>query len=475
MIQRTVEHLLRDLADRRRLGEPPPVLLLGAGASVESGVGAMHGIFGLAGVADFGAFVAWIETRSDSERYRLLAEYLQTRDPALMTPGYRALAALCADAVFDLVLTTNLDPLLDDGLAAARLWRRDYLLLVNGLLRVDRLAPLLRGRHPRVKVIKLHGDLFQRRMAWTPSEMDTYLEEIAPVLKPSLDGRDVLVIGHSLRDRRIRELALGTGGEAVWYVSPSPVPPALEADPRVRAVIGPEAAFEALFRRLGAGLGAVDDAQLLRETPVGAAPEGMAPVGAQTVDDLLASVVGIAATGEAPFMSGFVLAEPRVVVTDGWQGNVDHLARATLRLVSADGGLFTTHIVGRAGDHAFGPLLLACPKALRAPGLRLNTAAVAPGSVVRIGVAAGARIGLGWGMISTGTETTVDIAPIGPVDGLVRADAAVAPGSSGAPVVDDSMSVRGFIVAGSTDPAQPVSYLYPTARWAAHVSAVGRS
>ena len=90
----------------------------------------------------------------------MLAEYLQARDPALVTPGYRTLAALCADAVFDVVLTTNLDPLLDDGLAAAQLWRRDYLLLVNGLVRIDRLAPLLRCRHPRVKVVKLNLNSF---------------------------------------------------------------------------------------------------------------------------------------------------------------------------------------------------------------------------------------------------------------------------------------------------------------------------
>jgi hypothetical protein len=52
---------------------------------------------------------------------------------AEVSAGYRALAALCAQNYFDFVLTTNMDPLLlDDALAAARLWRRDYLLIVNG-------------------------------------------------------------------------------------------------------------------------------------------------------------------------------------------------------------------------------------------------------------------------------------------------------------------------------------------------------
>jgi hypothetical protein len=80
------------------------------------------------------------------------------------------------------------------------------------VLRPDRLSLLLGTRSPRVKVIKLHGDLFHRFMAWTPDEMDTYLTEIAPQIKPVLQGRDMLIVGHSLRDDRIRELALGTGG-----------------------------------------------------------------------------------------------------------------------------------------------------------------------------------------------------------------------------------------------------------------------
>lgn len=52
VIQRIVEHLVRHPRARLRLGEPPPVLLPRAGASVESGVGSMQRIFDLAGLAD---------------------------------------------------------------------------------------------------------------------------------------------------------------------------------------------------------------------------------------------------------------------------------------------------------------------------------------------------------------------------------------------------------------------------------------
>jgi hypothetical protein len=59
---------------------------------------------------------------------------------------------------FDVILTTNFDPLL----VATRLRRRDYLLLVNGIIRPDRIKPLLMDWESRVKIVKLHGDLFHR-------------------------------------------------------------------------------------------------------------------------------------------------------------------------------------------------------------------------------------------------------------------------------------------------------------------------
>ena len=149
-----------------------------------------------------------------------------------------------------------------------------------------------------------------------------------------------------------------------------------------------------------------------------AARESLA--GGQTVDDLMASVVGIAARGDTPFMTGFVLAEPRLIVADGWEGNVGQLGVGPVHIAAADGGRFTTDILLHVEDHPFGPMLLACPATLKVPGLRLNAAPVAPGSGVRIGVAAGPRVGLSSGAVATDVEATVDIAPIGRVDHLVR-------------------------------------------------------
>jgi NAD-dependent SIR2 family protein deacetylase len=120
MVERTFAELVRDLRLRRTNGEHPPVLLLGAGASADAGIGAMDELYKFFGVKDFDGFAKFIGPTSPAERYRYLADFLQKRQPAQVTPGYQALATLCAQNCFDLVLSTNMDPLLDDALTAAR-------------------------------------------------------------------------------------------------------------------------------------------------------------------------------------------------------------------------------------------------------------------------------------------------------------------------------------------------------------------
>ena len=140
METRTLQDLMKDLSDRVRLGEPPPVVLLGAGASAEAGLATMKSLYAFLHLTSFDEFVAYIESRTDNERYRLLAEYLQAPQPLEVTPGYRALAILCEKTYFDVVLTTNFDPLLDDDsgdfavLAAAISGFVALILVMNGPL-----------------------------------------------------------------------------------------------------------------------------------------------------------------------------------------------------------------------------------------------------------------------------------------------------------------------------------------------------
>jgi S1-C subfamily serine protease len=183
---------------------------------------------------------------------------------------------------------------------------------------------------------------------------------------------------------------------------------------------------------------------------------------ARTVDDLMASVVAVVSpTGEIS-STGFVVDYPRVVVIDGYVGNTGFI-KDEATLATSDGRRLQARVLKRH-KAPFGPVILEAPGDLKVPGLQLNTAPVTRGATVRIGVAAGTRIGVSSGIIKRPKEVSVKIEPIGLVKNLVEIDAAVAPGASGAPVVDEQFAVCGFVVAGRPD--QPPALMYPAARWA---------
>ena len=514
MITRTFDELARDLRTRRTVADRPPVLLLGAGASVDAGIGAMPELYAFFGLKNFQEFSAYIATTSAPERYRYLSQFLQTRAPAEVSPGYHALASLLAENYFDLVLTTNMDPLLDDALAAARLWRRDYLLLVNGVVRSDRLSPLLSGQSPRVKIVKLHGDLFQRFMAWTEAEMETFVDEIAPDLKAAVSGRDFLVVGYSLRDQRVRALVEGAG-ESIWFTHPTGIPPHLElpnspASSRYRAVVASQCAFEQFFPALSSAL-KVDVVERAAATASAAVSRAATPqdsnsllhrdaavhltatpsstitaprsrkdraargaeqptqsvaVRAQTLDDVMAATFAVVGATGLPGSTAFLLAEPRVIVCDAFAA-VPAIANGALVLLGGAGQRFEARVLRTATTHPFGPTLLEPPDTLLIPGIALSKESMKPGEVVQVLVAAGERTGVG-----TGTVTVAQVRPLAiePVPKKVRAltqlQCLVVGGSSGAPVIDSQLMVRGFIVAASGKVDNPVCFAYGSASWA---------
>ena len=110
--------------------------------------------------------------------------------------------------------------------------------------------------------------------------------------------------------------------------------------------------------------------------------------------------------------------------------------------------------------------MLEIPRGLVAPGLRLTPHKIEIGMAVHTAVAAGGKVGVSSGTVASAAEQSLDIAPIGPVNQLIELRLVTAPGSSGAPLTDAAFGVRGFIVAGSTNPDRPVSFMYPANRWA---------
>ena len=172
--------------------------------------------------------------------------------------------------------------------------------------------------------------------------------------------------------------------------------------------------------------------------------------------------------------SGFVLAEPRVIVTDGYPIASLYSGQANgptfVTVVTADGKRYNDAIVHRDPSHPFGVVLIeAFEDVKKFPGLRLSTARPKARTPVHIGVAAGERVGVSSGHIQDAREKEINVSSIGRVPHLIAIDCRVAGGSSGAPVVDADLSVRGYIVAGGD---KPPSYMYPSYRWAPRLRAI---
>lgn len=259
---------LRFLASlmRERLEEGEGyVLILGAGASLASGAASTAQIVERL-IRDLGrerdaATLSWdeklvlfyqvLDGLDVDERHVLLRRHLKDLEPS---PGYRHLSALIEAGYFHLILTTNFDLLLENALIRSGLSAEDFTVLVNGRDKETAIARQLVYSTPRVKVLKLHGDLNARLFAFTPEEIFQFGESIEGRLRDLLDG-SLIIVGHSLRDPDLNRCIRARGG-AVWYVNPTPpsvsefAGQAIRARGRDRVISGELGRFDEFFSRL---------------------------------------------------------------------------------------------------------------------------------------------------------------------------------------------------------------------------------
>jgi SOS-response transcriptional repressor LexA len=214
-----LEFLIRLLKEKRRQKEPY-VLLLGSGASLSSGCSSTRAIIndifpneGLVEIDD-----VWCSL-GDDEKCCLLEPHLSTTKPSF---GYQLLAELIKAGYFDTVFTTNFDPILEDSLADAGLRARDYLVLINDRSSTvqEEIARQLDFSTPRIKIVKLHGDLYRRHLVFAESETFQFSKPLEDALNRFFK-RSLLIVGHSMRDTDVNRCIESTGG-SIWYVNPSP-------------------------------------------------------------------------------------------------------------------------------------------------------------------------------------------------------------------------------------------------------------
>lgn len=232
---------IRNLANRlgdRKTSQEKFVLMLGAGASLSSGVKLTRVIMeelvaryaqGEAGTSLDSRFDRLWREASSEDRRRWLDPYL-TGAPSR---GYQRLAVLIQRGFFDIVITYNFDRLLEQSLDDAGF--RDYKTIIRGETAEDAIATLVHARQPRVKILKTHGSLYSANtFLFTKEEMANYPRDLETLIK-ELTGRDIIICGYAYNDLCVKKAFNDSkDGESIYFVNPAGAAEDIKGAMRIR-------------------------------------------------------------------------------------------------------------------------------------------------------------------------------------------------------------------------------------------------
>ena len=198
-------------------------------------------------------FKVW-ETLDRDTPYSILLDHLVTAKAP--SSGYVDLAYLIGRGFFNVVLSTNLDNLLERSLIRADLLTPDdFIVVVNGRDRPEEVKDQLDTSRQLIKIVKLHGTLESpQSYAFTPDEVFDFEKTIRPSLAKIIN-ESLIIVGHSMQDRDL-DVLFEEEGKEIYYINPSPVELGSRIDHilRVRGygnvVIGPEAVFDTFLGEL---------------------------------------------------------------------------------------------------------------------------------------------------------------------------------------------------------------------------------
>jgi NAD-dependent SIR2 family protein deacetylase len=141
-----IADLARKMRAKRESGAHPYVLVLGAGVSVSSGTSLNRAVVErVVGEYNLTAFDGYLDQCSNDERFAILRDLVEGASPS---KGYRCLAELIDKRYFNVILSTNFDPLLEDAVAEVPMRRRDYITLVHGVMEPEFVADHLDNAIP---------------------------------------------------------------------------------------------------------------------------------------------------------------------------------------------------------------------------------------------------------------------------------------------------------------------------------------
>ena len=168
-------------------------------------------------------FYKLLEGMTDGMRYRMLQTFYQSIPVPLF---YQDLALLIKKHYFSRVLTTNFDTLLEQALNGAGLERdNDYQVLSLGSSS-NRAAFYNRNSQETsnpIQIIKLHGDIAQKKGSLTPDEIEEALNSQLMLIKGKLKG-DMVMVGYDFESEPIEQWLTKSGSQRdqLWLVNNEP-------------------------------------------------------------------------------------------------------------------------------------------------------------------------------------------------------------------------------------------------------------
>jgi len=225
-----VKNLASLMRMRKEQGDEKLVLMLGAGASLSSGVPSTNTIMTELLAANdndnTGGDVAqrfdqlWKRT-PDATRRGFLTPYLERG--ATPSVGYQKLSELIKAGYFDVILSFNFDQLLDRSLQKAGV---EYARVIRGETIESRMQQLVAAKTPRCKLVKPHGSLNSvDNYLFDSAEMLRYPEPIEALVR-EVTSRDIVICGYAFKDTCVLRAFADRGG-SVFCVNPSGAPSAL--------------------------------------------------------------------------------------------------------------------------------------------------------------------------------------------------------------------------------------------------------
>jgi len=235
-------HLINKLAKqmysrKEKGGKAPYVLFLGAGVSISSGISGMiemidrflidigtasNDLEKMDNEQRFQKFFSEMESLSEVDRFDWLNDGFKGATPSL---GYQALAKLVEGGYVDTIFTTNWDELLEDSLKPSKKlrYKKDYRVYVRGVDRDEFIINQFRNHPlPKIKIVKLHGELESRVILVTPQETANFPEAFANFFREEIfRARDIIMIGYNVADQDLKN-CIEPASNSFYYVNPKP-------------------------------------------------------------------------------------------------------------------------------------------------------------------------------------------------------------------------------------------------------------